>query len=99
MEVDINSVYKVSPDVFARETDNRLVIVPLLNGIGGEEEELFVLNATARVVWSRIDGNIKLKEVIQELALEYNIPFETISGQISGFLGELLKRRIILQVK
>jgi hypothetical protein len=99
MEIDINSVYKVSPDVFAREADDRLVIVPLVNGIGGEEEELFVLNATARMIWSRLDGKIKLKEVIQELAIEYNIPFETIAGQIAGFLGELLKRQIILQVK
>jgi hypothetical protein len=98
MEVDIEGIYEVSPDVSAKEAGDRLVIVPLVGGIGGEGEELFVLNTTARAVWSRLDGKKKLKQMIQELADEYEMPADTIAGQVAGLMAELLKRQIIVKI-
>jgi len=98
MGIDLSAIYVVSDNVSTRQVNEELLIVPLVSSIGDKGEELFILNATGKAIWARLDGKSKLKDIVEELSSEFDAPVDEISGQVIEFAKELLKRHIILQV-
>jgi hypothetical protein len=98
MTIQMESAYAPSDDVVAREIEGELIIVPLVAGIGDMEDELFTLNETGRAIWSRLDGSSKLREVVADLASEYEAPPAEIERDVLGLMEELVRRRIVVEV-
>ncbi len=98
LTVSRDAVYKPSDDLVVREIDGQTIIVPIGTGIGDLEDELFALNDTARVVWTKLDGTHTLSSVVDELAQQYSAPADEIDADVVGLLEELLKRRMVVAV-
>lgn len=96
--VNLESIYAISEDVVAREIEGEMLIVPLVSGIGDMEDELFNLNETGKVIWKHLDGQKSLKEVVKELSGEFEAPEEEIGQDVKGFMEELLKRGMVVEV-
>lgn len=96
IEVDLNRVYMPSEDVVARVIENEIIIVPLVSGIGDMEDEIYTLNETGRLIWEKLDGQKKLKDVLTELAAEFDSPLQEIEKDVIGFVQELTKRRMLV---
>jgi len=96
-KVDLNRVYMPSEDVVARVIENEIIIVPLVAGIGDMEDEIYTLNETGRAIWEKLAGKKKLKDVVIELAAEFNSPLQEIENDVIGFVQELTKRRMLLR--
>jgi len=96
-KVDLNRVYIPSEDVVARVIEDEIIIVPLVSGIGDMEDEIYTLNDTGRYIWDELDGKKNLNQVMEKLYKEYNSIPEDIKNEISGFITELFKRRIIVE--
>ncbi len=92
-------VYAVSPDVVAREVHGEFVIIPITSGIGDLEDEIFTLNETGRAIWDRLDGKKSLAAVASGLVEAFDAPLEQIKKDVAGLTGELLKKRMIVEVK
>ena len=97
--VQMDAVYAPSDDVVAREIEGELIIVPLVAGIGDLEDELFTFNETGRALWSKLDGERNLRAVISALAQDYDAQPGEIDGDVLGLVGELLKRRMLVEVE
>lgn len=97
-KIQMDAVYAPSDDVVAREIEGELIIVPLVAGIGDMEDELFTLNETGRAIWSKLDGERNLSAVISALAQDYHAQPGEIDGDVLGLVGELLKRRMLVEV-
>ena len=97
-KVCLDTVYVPSEGVVAREIEGELIIVPLLAGIGDMEDELFTLNETGRAIWKRLDGKRNLKQVVEELSAEFETPAGEIERDVVGFVEELLKRGMLVEV-
>ncbi len=97
-KISLDAVYAPSEDVVAREIEDELIIVPLVAGIGDMEDELFTLNETGSVIWERLDGQKNLKDVVEELSAEFDAAAEEITKDVIGFVEELLKRRMLVEV-
>ena len=97
--VNLDSSYAPSDDIVAREIEGELIIVPLVSGIGDLDDELFTLNETGRAIWDRIDGQKSLRDIVEELSTDYDDPGGKIEKDVIGLVGELLKRRIVVEVK
>ena len=97
-EVNMDAAYAPSEDVVAREIEGELIIVPLVAGIGDMEDELYTLNATGKAIWARLDGKDKLRDVVAQLSQEYEAPSGEIEMDVIGLVGELLKRRMLVEV-
>ena len=98
-KVDVNTCYTPSNDVVAREIEGELIIVPIVSGIGDIEDELFTLNETGRAIWKELDGKRDLKDVVELLSAEFKAPTEEIEKDVVGFVEELLKRGILVEVQ
>jgi hypothetical protein len=96
MEVSPNKIYVPSEEIVAREIVGEIVIVPLAAGIGDMDDELYTLNETGQVVWKLLDGTRTLQEVAEEVSREFE--GEEIAGDVRGFVAELVRRRILVEL-
>ncbi|MBD3183178.1 PqqD family peptide modification chaperone [Candidatus Poribacteria bacterium] len=100
MEINVNldSAYIPSDDVVAREIEGELIIVPLAAGIGDMEDELFTLNETGSAIWDLLKTQKKLRNVIEQLSEDFEAPADEIEKDVIGFVEELLKRGMLVEV-
>ena len=98
-KADINKVYKVSEDVVAREIQGEFIIIPITSGIGDLEDEIFKLNETGRTIWDKMDSKKSLKEVADCLSSEFGASCSEIEKDVLGLGEELLKRKMLVEVK
>jgi len=98
-KVILKAIYAPSEDVVARDVQGEFIIVPITSGIGDLEDEIFTLNDTGRSIWDKLDGKKSVKEVVDCLASEFDASSAKIEKDILGFKEELLKRRILVEVK
>lgn len=96
--VQIDMIYTPSENVVAREIEGEVIIVPLTAGVGDTEGELYSLNDIGKAVWERLDGKTSLKNLISSLAQEYEGGAGEIEADVLGFMGELVRRRIVCEV-
>ena len=98
IKIELDVSYVPSEDIVAREIEGELIIVPLVSGIGNLDDELFTLNETGRAIWDRLDGQKSLRDIVKELSIDYEDFGGEIEKDVIGLVGELLKRRIVVEV-
>ncbi len=98
-ELDMDARYIPSGNIVAREIEGELIIVPLIAGIGDIDDELFSVNDTGKVIWDRLDGRASLAQIVQLLADQYSVSRQEMEHDVRGFVGELLKRKMIVDAR
>ena len=98
-KASIEKVYTPSEDVVAREVQGEFIIVPITSGIADLEDEIFSLNETGHAIWHRLDGKRSLKDLADDLALEFEAPKNEIEKDVLGLTEELFKRKMLVEVK
>lgn len=99
IKVNANGVYVPSENVVAREIQGEFIIVPIVSGIGNMEDEIFTLNETGKIIWQIMDGKKTLISIAKELAAQYDAPQSEIEKDILGITQELLKRKMLIEVR
>ena len=99
LQVNLDSAYAPSENIVAREIQGELIIVPLVSGIGDMEDELYTLNLTGKAVWEKLDEQKCLKDIVKELIEEFDAPQGEIQKDVVGLVQELLKRKMVVEVK
>jgi len=94
--IDMNSVCAPSEDIVAREIEGEIIIVPVVSGIGGPEEDLYTLNETAQAIWQRLDGGKTLGAVADSLASEFDTSRTALEADVLGLVRELVDRGILM---
>jgi hypothetical protein len=95
--IDVNSVYVLSDDVVMREIVGEAIIVPIAAGVGDMEDELYTVNEIGRAILLKLDGKRNIKEDITALLTDFEAGDETLTEDVTGFLGELYGRKIIIK--
>ncbi|WP_424358774.1 PqqD family protein [Methanocella sp. MCL-LM] len=96
--VSLEKVYKPSDEIVARKIEGEFIIVPLTAGIGDMEDDLFSLDEVGLVIWERLDGKTTLAQIVEYIASEYDAEKEVIEKDVQGFVGELVARRMLVEV-
>ena len=96
MELMLDAKCTPSEDVVAREIEGDVIIVPLVSGIGDEDDELYTLNPTGQAIWQKLDGQRTLKDVAALLASEFNAPLAELENDVLGFASEMVRRKILV---
>jgi hypothetical protein len=98
-KVSLDAIYRPSEDVVARDIQGEFILIPVTNGIGDLEDEIFTLNKTGRAIWNKLDGKKSLLETAGCLALEFEDASSEIKEDVLGLAGELLKRKMIVEIQ
>ena len=94
-EINLNTIYVPSEDVVAREVQGELIIIPITAQAKSEEDAIFSANESGKAIWGKLTQKKSLKTIIEELSSEFNVPVSQIKVDVLGFLGELLKRKMV----
>jgi len=97
-DTELKKIFIPSDDIVAREIEGELIIIPLVAGIGDLEDELFTLNDTGVAIWRQLDGRKDLQTIVDNLRQEYDVEEKEIIHDVLGWVGELVKRRILVEV-
>ena len=96
MDINLNTKYRITDDVVAREIEGELIIVPLTSGIGDLEDELFTLNETGRLIWEKLDGTQTLQQVAESLNQNFNDSSSSVEDDVIGFVEELMRMKMVI---
>ena len=96
--VQLLDVYLPSDDVVVREIEGENLIIPIASGVGDMEDELYSLNESGKVIWDKLDGIKSLEQVAAEIVGEYEETENEIKEDVVNFVGELVKRNILVKV-
>ncbi len=96
-KVSLNKVYALSEEIVTRQVHGEFVIIPITSGVGDMEDDIFTLDESGRAIWDKLDGKKDLAEIAKELYLEFDAPPGKIEEDIVGLIGELVKRRIVVE--
>lgn len=99
IKVSLNATYLPSEDIVVKEVQGESVIISLRAGMVDLEDELFKLTETAKAMWGKLNARKTLKEVAQELSLEYEAPLEVIERDLLQLAAELLKKKVLIAAR
>jgi len=94
--LNLDAVCTCSENVVARTIEGEVVIIPLVAGIGDEEDELYTLNETGQAIWQKLDGQRTLREVAALLAETFEGSQGELEADVLGFAEELTRRGILM---
>ncbi|MBU1195115.1 MAG: PqqD family protein [Proteobacteria bacterium] len=95
--INSQSCYDISKDVITRKIEGELVIVPMVEGIGDLDSQMFSLNETGTAVWEKLDGKTNLENIIRELADEYNTPYDQIKTDVLDIMQMFEKMGLLIE--
>jgi len=98
-KISLDAKYVPSEDIVARDVQGEFVIIPITSGIGDLEDEIFSLNESGRAVWDQLDAKKTLREVIKVLESKFEATGDEIEKDVLGISEELLKRKMLVEVK
>ena len=56
------------------------------------------MNETGKAIWDRLKGKMSLKDVVEDLSMEFEAPEGEIEKDVVGLMEELLKRKMVVEV-
>lgn len=95
MKAHLRSIYVPSNNLVTRIIEGETILIPLIEGMGNTEDDLFTLNCTGNSIWQQYDGKRRLMDILKELNKEYKAPKERIKKDLIGFTTVLIKRGIL----
>lgn len=92
---DMNTVYKISPNVISKKLEGQVMIVPLVSNVGNLEDDLFQLNETGTLVWELLDGKNRLRDIVDILSKSYDVPCHIIEKDTLELVKQLIEKNLI----
>jgi methyltransferase-like protein len=82
-----------------RKIEGETIIVPIAAGVGDLEDELYTVNETGNYILSLMDGKRTLKDIVKAMMSDYDADEETLTADVIGFVTELSRRKIQVEVR
>lgn len=98
-KINMDGVYTASDGVVVRKVEKEMIIIPFASGVDDAENEPYFLNATGQIIWQRLDGRRRLKDVVKDLAAEFKTPVKVIEKDVVGFVEKLLMKNMLMEIR
>jgi hypothetical protein len=92
--IDLNAVYVRSDSLVTRDLAGEKIIVPV-RGKVGDLNSIYTLNEVANSIWSLLDGQRTVAEIVRLLGQEYEVDASTLADDVSRVLDELSSEGLI----
>ncbi|UCC94704.1 MAG: PqqD family protein [Candidatus Omnitrophota bacterium] len=85
---DFKKVYEKSNDIASREIDNELFLLPIYKTTD-DISKMYILNETAMAMWTLMDGERTLQEIVDKLCTDYHVSRKTIEKELQELVKDL----------
>lgn len=97
-KINMDALYKASSNVVVRKVENEMIIIPFASGADDAVDDPYFLNVTGQIIWQRLNGRKRLKDLVEELATEFKTPTKIIEKDVISFVEILLIRKMLVEV-
>ncbi len=94
----LNVVYAVSANVVVRKVEDEVILIPLVTCEDDTDNDPLILNMTGQTILQKLDGKKRLKDIVANLAAEFNCSAGVIEKDVIAFVKKLLKRKLLVDV-
>ena len=94
-----DTVWKPSDKVVPRKIKDRLIIVPIENGMANFNDVMFSFNETGAKIWECIEQKLRFADICSALAEEYDAEHDRIAQGVMKLLDTLLEKGIVEEWK
>lgn len=98
IKIKLDAVYAASRDVVVREVESEMIAIPFASGVDNSENEPYFFNTTGQVIWQQLGGRKSLKDIVKDLAAEFNAPVKVIEKDVIEFVEKLLMKKMLVEV-
>ena len=95
--MELDSVYARNDRVVSRKIVDELILVPIRQSVA-EMETLYTLNEVGARVYELIDGKRPVREIVEAIVAEFDVPFETAEADVREFISQLLQIESIREI-
>lgn len=95
-KLTMTSICVASENVVVREIEGDTIIVPLVEGIGNADDELYTVNVTGQAILRNLNGIRTLGQISEALSQQFPGPENDINKDILGFSAEMIRRGILV---
>jgi hypothetical protein len=81
-------------DFVTRTISGETIIVPIRGGVG-ELDSIYTLNEVGTRIWQLLDGQTPTDQIIETVALEYDVAPEEAATDVNEFLASLEAQGLI----
>lgn len=89
------TIYTPSEKVVPRVIKDKLIIVPIEDGVANFNDAMFSFNETGTRIWECIEKKQSVEEICSILGHEYNADMDTIEKGVVTLVRTLLQKGII----
>jgi hypothetical protein len=97
MENRWESVYRKKDEIVSREIAGETILVPI-KGRLADMQRIFSVNPVGGHIWQRLDGESRLGDIRDSVALRFDVEQEKAESDIVEFIDELIKADLIRRV-
>jgi hypothetical protein len=80
--------------------NNEKTAYRIINGeavvVNLKDSTFHTLNPVATFIWEKADGQIKTKQIIEEICQEFEVDWDTAERDCLEFLGELVNKGLVV---
>ena len=88
---------RTNSDYFLREIAGESMLIP--TGLASQQlNGMIHLTETAAFIWKQVDTAQDITEIITNVTDEFEIDEDTAKRDVYGFLGELYKREMVVEI-
>ncbi len=98
-EIDLRTIYTPSNKIVPRQIKNKLIIVPIEDGVADFNDAMFSFNETGSKIWECIEQKQSLDKICSSLRTEYNADKFTIESGVIKLINTLVEKGIIEEWK
>ena len=87
MSIDNRHFIQVQ-DIVTREIAGETVVVPVRSG-AADLNFIYTANETGTLIWRCLDGQRNVRQIVESLCSEYDVPAEQAEKDVIDFVGAL----------
>lgn len=101
MNVKLNpdSVFVPSDKVVPRLIRDKLIIIPIEDGVADLNDAMFSFNETGTLIWECIEQKKTVRQINETLVAEYDAAPDQIENGVTGLISTLLAKGIVQEWK
>ncbi len=99
IKINRNIVFIPSEKVVPRKIKDKLIIVPIEDGVADFNDAMFSFNETGTKIWECIEQRKSLQEIVSILSDEYNADTSRIEQGVLKLVTTLVEKGIIKEWK
>ncbi len=94
MIVSMDAVLRRRDDVVFRKIEDEYILVPMAAS-SEEVQAIFNLNVTGAAIWEKIDGERRVRDIVDEIQAEYSEEPGQLKRDVIAFIKDLKDARLI----